>query len=392
MTPQQTIAKPPSSHSKHGANSTPDGNVPVKMQGRQGLPTNPRHDPPMTTVTSASGLDPKWGGLRDSYRPESAVTRITTITAAARYPKAHATSEQKLIKCPCCCQAVPESELEAIQWKKHLAGDINLYTCILENCPVPYNLFATHIEWKDHVMNGHPSHWRCPCCEGDAPVFKSLARVINHIMTTHPDAISNNLEDLLSNAEEKAMGITKCPLCDSEGHQDSPELVEHVLQHVHDFSLRSLPWPTDPPFSPSNPVATFDTGYATRLNSGNGYPFSISEWAESVAPKGGSSGEIGVFDPRGDGLFLDMTKYPERMTPSDVPPLQLCDLDHNPPTISEVESASKPQTNVDYFIAIYILRTNLMIPGPHRKAADHPGKRKIPARWKLGIVRFVTRR
>ncbi|KAI0515129.1 hypothetical protein F5B22DRAFT_608481 [Xylaria bambusicola] len=314
--------------------------------------SNPRHNAPMTIVTSASGLDSAWGGLRNNRRPESTATRITTITATARYPKAHASSEQKLIKCPCCCQAIPASEAEASQWKKHLANDISPYTCILENCPTPYNLFATHNEWKDHVMNDHPSQWQCPCCEADAPVFQSLSGVMNHIMSSHPDALSDSLEDLLSDAETKVMGIAQCPLCDDEGPQDSPELVEHVLQHVHDFSLRSLPWPTDPPVSPSKPVATFDPDYATRLykdNRSDGYSFSIAEWAESVAPKKGDSGEISVVDSQGNELFLDMSKYPGNKIHTGQPPLQLCDWDQIRPSISGAELASITQSNIDYF-------------------------------------------
>lgn len=200
-------------------------------------------------------------------------------------------------------------------------------------------------------MNDHPSQWQCPCCEGDALVFKSLHGVINHIISIHSDAISDNLEDLLSDSEIKVMGITKCPLCDSEGTPDSPDLVEHVLQHIHDFSLRSLPWPMDPSFSPSKPVATFDPDYVARLykgHEGNEYSFSIAEWAESVAPKEQDSGEISVVDSDGNELFLDMTKY-ENMTPGGGPSLQLRDLDRNPPKISEVESISITQFNMDYF-------------------------------------------
>ena len=80
-------------------------------------------------------------------------------------------------------------------------------------------------------------------------MFKSLSGITSHMMSKHLDVISDGLEDLLSDAEINVMGITKCPLCDSEGPQDSPDLVEHVLQHVHDFSLRSLPWPMDPTIS-----------------------------------------------------------------------------------------------------------------------------------------------
>ncbi|KAI1149604.1 hypothetical protein F4825DRAFT_453287 [Nemania diffusa] len=373
--PRQTTAESTPSHTKQGVNSTP---------ARQTLPPNPRHNSPMTTVTSTSGMDSKWGGLRDSRRPGSTVTRITNITAAARYPKAHASWEQKLIKCPCCCQAIPASEMEGTQWRKHLANDISPYTCILENCPTPYKLFATHYEWKEHFMDDHPSQWSCPCC-ADAHMFKSLSGVINHIRSKHPDAISDRLDDLLSDAEIKVMGITKCPLCDSEGPQDSPDLVEHVLQHVHDFSLRSLPWPTDPPFHPSNPAATFNIDYATKVfkdDSGNEYSFSIAEWAESVAPKIRNTGEISVVDSAGDELFLDMAKYPKNMTPDSRPPLQLCYLDRNPPKISEGESTSVTQFNTDYFSGNPYFREESSDSWSSSQSYHPPNQRQDINEWK----------
>jgi hypothetical protein len=71
------------------------------------------------SATSASGLDPEWGGLHIQRRPSSAITRITAITATAKYPRVHAPSnmDQKLIQCPCCCQALPTAELEDIIWR-----------------------------------------------------------------------------------------------------------------------------------------------------------------------------------------------------------------------------------------------------------------------------------
>ena len=60
-------------------------------------------------------------------------------------------------------------------------------------------------------------------------------------MIKHPEVVEDDLEEFLSGAEINIMGITNCPLCDSEGPQDSPDLIEHVLQHVHHFSLGSLP-------------------------------------------------------------------------------------------------------------------------------------------------------
>lgn len=66
----------------------------------------------------------------------------------------------------------------------------------------------------------------------------------SHLQTRHEDETSDNsLSTLLSWAAVQKMGITSCPLCESSGPEDSPELVEHVLRHAYDFALRALPWP-----------------------------------------------------------------------------------------------------------------------------------------------------
>lgn len=87
-----------------------------QMQARAAGAAN---EAPTVTATSASGLDSKWGGFRNSRRPGSTVTRITAITASATYPKARVSSDpdQRLVKCPCCCQAIPTTELEDGQWR-----------------------------------------------------------------------------------------------------------------------------------------------------------------------------------------------------------------------------------------------------------------------------------
>jgi hypothetical protein len=73
---------------------------------------------PRIPTTSASGLDSTWEGWQTQRRPGSTVTRITAITAAARYPRAHSpTLDQKLVQCPCCCQAIPAAELENNLWR-----------------------------------------------------------------------------------------------------------------------------------------------------------------------------------------------------------------------------------------------------------------------------------
>lgn len=68
---------------------------------------------------------------------------------------------------------------------------------------------------------------------------------MSHIARNHHEIPDDELVDMLLDSEVHFMGATECPFGDAEGTPDSPELVEHILEHVHDFSLRSLPWPKD---------------------------------------------------------------------------------------------------------------------------------------------------
>ncbi|KAF7503908.1 hypothetical protein GJ744_002989 [Endocarpon pusillum] len=332
-----------------------DIKVAAALRQKQVRPPGAGQNTPTIPATSASGLDSKWGGLQNNRCAGSTVTRIATITGSARYPRVHPSSSQgqKLVKCPCCYQAIPASELEDSQWRKHVANDLCPYTCILEDCPTPYTLFVTQKEWNEHVMNDHPPHWECPCCEGDYPTFMSLSGMTTHIASQHSDALSDGLEDLLSIAEVTIMGIAKCPLCDSEGPQDSPEIIEHVFQHIHSFSLRSLPWPMDPTFSLERPVGIFDMNHAfkiTKDDKGEEYVFRIDDWAETVAPTFNlEEGEKTVLDDKGEKLVFGIAGWPEDRTLEGDQSLQLCNIDRNPPKLSEEELAAIAKSDTDYF-------------------------------------------
>lgn len=47
---------------------------------------------------------------------------------------------------------------------------------------------------------------------------------------------------LLSVSLKYGLGIEACPICGESDTMDSPELVTHALEHMHQFSLLSLPW------------------------------------------------------------------------------------------------------------------------------------------------------
>ncbi|KAM0354187.1 hypothetical protein ACHAPU_001222, partial [Fusarium lateritium] len=55
------------------------------------------------------------------------------------------------------------------------------------------------------------------------------------------------------------MGIKNCPLCEIQGDVDSPGLIDHVLEHIHDFSLRSLPWPISSDVDLGGEVGSFNS-------------------------------------------------------------------------------------------------------------------------------------
>jgi len=67
---------------------------------------------------------------------------------------------------------------------------------------------------------------------------------VTHLQTKHEDELSDNsLSTLLSWSAVQMMGVSTCPLCSSNGPEDAPDLVDHVLRHAYDFALRALPWP-----------------------------------------------------------------------------------------------------------------------------------------------------
>ncbi|CAF9922486.1 MAG: hypothetical protein ALECFALPRED_002097 [Alectoria fallacina] len=117
--PQQFITMA-ATDTKPGVSPMQDIKVATALRQKQVRPPGAGQNAPTIPATSASGADSKWEGLQNNRRAGSTITRITAITAAEVYPRAHPSSseDQKLVKCPCCCQAIPASELEEdSQWR-----------------------------------------------------------------------------------------------------------------------------------------------------------------------------------------------------------------------------------------------------------------------------------
>lgn len=146
----------------------------------------------------------------------------------------------------------------AIFSRKHIIEDLCPYTCIAENCATPALLFCTRKEWETHVKEAHAPRWQCPFCDGNESTttehqpgpqtshqaIESQADMEQHLLSYHADELYDKpLSTFVSWSAVHAFGIKSCPLCDSHGPEDAPELVDHVLEHTYDFAMRALPWP-----------------------------------------------------------------------------------------------------------------------------------------------------
>ncbi|KAI1066715.1 hypothetical protein LB506_012135 [Fusarium annulatum] len=201
--------------------------------------------PAPMSVTSASVPESKLEYREPiSKKTESTpMTVITQITASARYPRPRVyDNEQKVVQCPCCCQTLPVAEAKNNnQWRKHLAEDIRPYTCMFESCPTPEVYYSSRSTLEQHFRQDHPPVWICPLCD-EGSVYSTMGEMMDHLHKAHQDN-GQDISSIISSSAQARMGIKSCPLCEVNGEDDSPELIDHVLEHIHDFSLRSLPWP-----------------------------------------------------------------------------------------------------------------------------------------------------
>ncbi|KAK7931672.1 hypothetical protein PG985_002384 [Apiospora marii] len=219
-----------------------------------------------STATSSIRFPPS-----EKHIPKTAISQITSIHAAGEFPKPPRVVPGRLVtKCPCCCQSLPiDVTTNPSAWREHLAEDLCPYTCIAEHCPAPHLTFTSRKEWEIHFEEDHPFQWHCLMCDEDV-IFQTRDNMEKHVDATHQDAlVTHSLADIVSWSAVQTIGIQNCPLCSSSGPEDSPELVDHVIRHAYEFSLRALPWPYVDPEDLKKPVATYNipknSEYANRL-------------------------------------------------------------------------------------------------------------------------------
>ncbi|KAL6895732.1 hypothetical protein HDV57DRAFT_480287 [Trichoderma longibrachiatum] len=160
-------------------------------------------------------------------------------------------------QCPCCCQTLATRESSQLLWRSHLSDDLQPFTCIYPDCAAAAPFFISRTAWKAHMRLEHKSfkYWEClACTDADASkTFRAKEDFMEHMNVQHGEAVSQtDVSKLSTICERIALAtIRVCPLCtmqQNQGNEMDPEaLLDHIADHIHDFSMLSLPWMDTPP-------------------------------------------------------------------------------------------------------------------------------------------------
>ncbi|KAH0527553.1 hypothetical protein TsFJ059_002545 [Trichoderma semiorbis] len=201
-------------------------------------------DPTKASTTQGNS----WFQEAEKKASQLAMMALTAVRPADRYPRAPKLPQgATAFKCPCCCETLPaEFANDDKLWREHIFEDISPYTCILPDCPTPFDTYTTIPDWETHFKTTHRRCYVCKECKNHGTAFPGLAALAAHIRAQHAESASpDSVETLLLESLEspgKTIGTSQCPLCDLTGLAHSQEFIQHVLGCVHDFSLYSLPW------------------------------------------------------------------------------------------------------------------------------------------------------
>lgn len=140
--------------------------------------------------------------------------------------------------------------------------DLQPYSCILEDCPSPDDLYGSRKDWETHMQKIHSADkWICYVCTQTPQIFETAVEYETHLLESaiHADTFTEDqLPFLVEDGRTPTMPDFKtCPLCNwSERHAEFDELPgqqspihnlkttniqDHVAEHLHSFALQALP-------------------------------------------------------------------------------------------------------------------------------------------------------
>ena len=130
--------------------------------------------------------------------------------------------------------------------------DLLPYSCFFDDCNMPEETFLTAEKLLAHVLERHAeTSWICDSCipdhrnevDSSTEVFHSALEWLIHQREVHDARIPDEEADLLVQVgERRLIRMPGCPICShTSGGSMYPHLDEHILAHIHEFSLWALP-------------------------------------------------------------------------------------------------------------------------------------------------------
>jgi len=120
--------------------------------------------------------------------------------------------------------------------------------CPYEDCGLPDAMYETSDELFRHVKDRHSVlQWVCdyrsPKSENCSFVASNQEEWEMHLHTKHEGTFSvAQLPSLATVSQRTMLKALSCPLCGYATETASPTIDDHILHHLHGFSLRCLPW------------------------------------------------------------------------------------------------------------------------------------------------------
>ncbi|KAF3131809.1 hypothetical protein TWF703_007528 [Orbilia oligospora] len=115
------------------------------------------------------------------------------------------------------------------------------------DCQQPLQLYLTRKDWEQHIKTEHGQIWICAVCEqlGVTTEFSNEEELVEHLGTSHKDSVDSDEVQMFvtASSSSKPVEAVDCPLC--TGPDEGEDSLEHIAHCVHDFSLNSLPLPSD---------------------------------------------------------------------------------------------------------------------------------------------------
>ena len=138
--------------------------------------------------------------------------------------------------------------------RAHVAHDILPYSCFIDKCDTPYEMYLTGENLLAHMVDKHSSmRWTCDYCASkdkaskqrstDAPhEFSSAGEWEDHMGKAHSDRVTAHQRPILAELNKRPMmGPLACPLCDFAMETMDSKIDDHILRHLHEFALWALP-------------------------------------------------------------------------------------------------------------------------------------------------------